>query len=95
MVERVFLGEKIFQPRITGQGRLMEKADITPSTKLPKGAVFVTAAQGDGANGAVRLPLAQCVPQRAHHVQAQRIERLGPRQGNHSDASAHLGVHKL
>ena len=46
----------------------MEKADVAAGAKLAEGAVLVAAAQSDSGNRRVRLPLAQCAQQGAHHV---------------------------
>ena len=82
VVEGVFLGEEVLQPRIAGQRGLVEEADVAAGAEGAERAFLAHAAHRDRLHARVVAPGQQRGRQLADHVQRQRVQRLGPVQGD-------------
>jgi site-specific recombinase XerC len=89
VVERVLLGEEVLQLRIARAARAMQEADVAARAEGAEGSFLARAADGHGQHLLVLLPGQQDGQQIAHHAQRQRIQRLGPVQGDHAHAAPH------
>jgi hypothetical protein len=90
VVERVLLGEEVLQLRIARAARAMQEADVAARAEGAEGSFLARAADGHGQHLLVLLPGQQDGQQIAHHAQRQRIQRLGPVQGDHAHAAPHF-----
>ena len=82
VVEGVFLGEKVFQGRVTGQSRLVKKTNISAGAEMTEHALFVAAADGHRQHLGVVTPSQQASRQLAHHGQGQGVQGPRPIQGD-------------
>jgi hypothetical protein len=95
VVEGVFLGEKIFQRGVAGQGRLMEKADVAASAEGAEVPLFVATPNGHCVHRGVVFPGQQRRGERPDHGQAQGIEGTGAPQGDEAYTVCGLGAFHL
>jgi hypothetical protein len=88
VVEGVFLGEEVLQPRVARQHRLVEEADVAAGAEGAEGPLPAHAAHAHALDPRVLAPGEQRRRQLPDHVQRQRIQRLGPVQRDQARAAA-------
>ncbi|MPM87408.1 hypothetical protein SDC9_134504 [bioreactor metagenome] len=91
VVERVFLGEEVFELGVAGAACLVQKANVAARAERAKGTFTAIAADRHGQHLVVVLPCQQRGKQIAHHTQRERVERLGAVQCDETDLTTHLG----
>src|SRR5258706_3599068 len=94
MVERVFLGEEVFQRRIAGQYRMMEKTDVATGRKRDAFAFVCRALEQHRNDPGVVAPGQQRRRDVADHAQRQGVQGLRPIQRDHADVATLLRHHQ-
>ena len=77
VVEAVFLGEEVLQPRVTGERGLVEEADVAAGAEGAERALPALPTDRNGFHRRILAPGEQDGREITDHVQRQRVERLG------------------
>ena len=91
VVERVFLGEKVFQARVASVCGLMEKTNVATSTKGHALAFLRGPANHHCRDRRVIAPRQQSGCEVAHHAQRQRVQGLRPVQSDEANLPGDAG----